>query len=347
LIVPYFLSQCEPRFANFAFGSGLDELGYNRPKSMQELKMRIAVVGAGSVGGYYGGRLAQAGEDVAFIARGEHLKAMLATGLRVTSLQGDFTIHPVQATDDPRWVGPVDMVLLGVKAWQVPEVAPTLTPLIGGQTGVIYLGNGVEAPAQLAHALGPGAVLGGLTRISATIAAPGYINHLGIEPSIAFGELDGHPSVRADALRQAFERAKVKVSVPADIQAAMWEKFIFIAAISGVGAITRVPAGVFRQVPESRQMLEAAIAEVIAVARAREINLREDMAARTLGIIDALAPTVTASMQRDIMEGRPSELGAQNGAVVRMGLEAGVPTPVHAFIYASLLPQELKARGEG
>lgn len=309
--------------------------------------MRIAVVGAGSVGGYYGGRLAQAGADVVFIARGEHLKAMQETGLRVTSFQGDFNLQPVQATDDPRQVGPVDMVLLGVKAWQVPEVATTLSPLIGDQTGVIFLGNGVEAPAQLVRALGPEPVLGGLTRISAAIAAPGYIAHLGIEPSIAFGELDGQPSARAEALRQAFERAKVKVSIPADIQAAMWEKFVFIAAISGVGAATRVPAGIFRQVPESRQMLEGAIAEVVAVARARKINLREDIAERTLGIIDGLAPTVTASMQRDIMEGRPSELGAQNGAVVRMGLEAGVPTPVHAFIYACLLPQELKARGEG
>lgn len=309
--------------------------------------MRIAVVGAGSVGGYYGGRLAQAGEQVTFIARGEHLKAMQATGLRIDSFQGGFVLHPVLVTDDPRKVGPVDMVLLGVKAWQVPEVAPGLASMIAEGTGVVYLGNGVEAPAQLIRALGPESVLGGLTRISAAIAGPGRINHLGIEPFIAFGELDGRASARVGALRQAFERAGVKVSVPADIQAAMWEKFAFIAAISGVGAVTRAPAGIFRQLPESRRMLEAAIAEVVAVARARKINLSEDVAERTLATIDGVAPTVTASMQRDIMEGRPSELGAQNGAVVKMGLESGVPTLVHAFIYASLLPQELKARGEG
>lgn len=306
--------------------------------------MRIAVVGAGSVGGYYGGRLAQAGEEVVFIARGEHLKALQSGGLRVDSFLGDFVIQPVQATDDPRQVGPVDMVLLAVKAWQVPEVAPALAPMIGEGSGVVFLGNGVEAPAQLIRVLGPEAVLGGLTRISAIIAGPGHIRHLGIEPSIAFGELDGRPSARVEALRQAFERAGVKVSVPADIQAAMWEKFIFIAAISGVGAVTRVPVGVFRTVPESRQMLVEAIAEVVAVARARQIRFSPDIAERTLSLIDGLAPTVVASMQRDIMEGRPSELGAQNGAVVRMGLESGVATPVHAFIYASLLPQELKAR---
>jgi len=309
--------------------------------------MRIAVVGAGGVGGYFGGRLAQAGEDIIFIARGEHLKAMQASGLRVDSFLGNFVIQPVRATNDPRQVGLVDMVLVAVKAWQVPEVAPALMPMIGEETGVIYLGNGVEAPAQLTHVLGAWPVLGGLTRISAAIAGPGLVKHLGIEPFIAFGELDGQPSARVEALRLAFERAQVKVSVPADIQAAMWEKFIFIAAISGVGAVTRLPAGDFRRVPESRQLLEAAIDEVVALARRRKINLPEDIAQRTLAVIDGLAPTVTASMQRDIMEGRPSELGAQNGAVVRMGLESGVPTPVHAFIYAGLLPQELKARGAG
>ncbi len=196
------------------------------------------------------------------------------------------------------------------------------------------------------QALGPGRALGGLTRISARIAGPGHIQHLGIDPSIAFGELDGSPSARVEALRQAFERAQVKVSVPADIQAAMWEKFIFIAAISGVGAVTRQPAGVLRQVPETRQLLQEAIAEAVAVARARRIDLSPAIAERTLALIDGLAPGVIASMQRDIMEGRPSELGAQTGALVKLGLEAGVPTPVHAFIYASLLPLELLARGE-
>jgi 2-dehydropantoate 2-reductase len=338
------IALSESRSANYALRIWVCESRYNRPQSIQEVKMRIAVVGAGSVGGYFGGRLAQAGEDVIFIARGEHLKAIQATGLRVDSVLGDFVIHPVQATDDPRKVGAVDMVLLAVKAWQVPEVAPALAPMIAQGTGVVYLGNGVEAPAQLARVLGPEPVLGGLTRISAAIAGPGHIQHLGIEPSIAFGELDGRLSARVEALRQVFERARVKVSVPADIQAAMWEKFIFIAAISGVGAVTRVPAGVLRQVPESRQMLEAAIGETVAVARARKIDLSQNIAGRTLEIIDGLAPTVSASMQRDIMEGRPSELGAQNGAVVKMGLEAGVSTPVHGFIYASLLPQELKAR---
>jgi 2-dehydropantoate 2-reductase len=308
--------------------------------------MRIAIFGAGSVGGYFGGRLAQAGEDVIFIARGEHLRAMQAHGLRVDSIKGDFLIQPVQATDDPRRVGEVDMALLCVKAWQVPEAAEALAPMLGEETGVIFLGNGVDAPYQLVPVLGAKHVLGGLTRISVAIAAPGHIRHVGIEPYVAFGEMDGSTSPRVEKLRQAFERAGVNVSVPGDILAAMWEKFIFIAAISGVGAVTRVPAGLLRSVPETRAMLQAAIDEVVQVAHARGVVLAEDIGARTLAFIDSMAPGVTASMQRDIMEERPSELGAQNGAVMRMGLEAGVPTPTHTFIYSSLLPQELKARGE-
>jgi len=308
--------------------------------------MKVAIFGTGAVGGYYGGRLAQAGEQVWFIARGAHLQALQTNGLQVDSLKGDFHLQPVQATDDTKEIGPVDFILVGVKAWQVPEAARNMLPLLGANTGVIYLGNGVEAPDQLASVLGKEHVLGGLTRISAAIAAPGHIRHVGIEPSIAFGELDGQASERVERLRQAFARASgVTTSTPADIQVAIWEKFAFIAAISGVGAVTRAPAGVLRRRPETRTLLEAAIAEVAAVGRARGVNLPEAIVGNTMIFIDNMAPGVTASMQRDIMEGRPSELGSQNGAVQRMGLEAGVPTPVHTFIYASLLPQEMKARG--
>jgi len=308
--------------------------------------MKVAIFGTGAVGGYYGGRLAQAGEQVWFIARGAHLQALQTNGLQVDSLKGDFHLQPVQATDDTKEIGPVDFILVGVKAWQVPEAARNMLPLLGANTGVIYLGNGVEAPDQLASVLGKEHVLGGLTRISAAIAAPGHIRHVGIEPSIAFGELDGQASERVERLRQAFARASgVTTSTPADIQVAIWEKFAFIAAISGVGAVTRATAGVIRSLPETRTLLEAAIAEVAAVGRARGVNLPEAIVGNTMIFIDNMAPGVTASMQRDIMEGRPSELGSQNGAVQRMGLEAGVPTPVHTFIYASLLPQEMKARG--
>jgi 2-dehydropantoate 2-reductase len=308
--------------------------------------MRIAVFGAGGVGGYFGGRLAQAGEEVVFIARGEHLKAMQTSGLRVDSIKGDFLVKPIQATHDPRWVGMVDIVLLAVKAWQVPEAVQAMLPLIGEETGVVFLGNGVDAISQLSAVLGERHVLGGRCQISAFIAGPGHIQHVGIEPRVAFNELDGRTSARVAGLRQAFERANVIVTVPEDILAAIWEKFVFIAAVSGLGAITRAPFGVFRTLPETRQMLVQAIEETIQVGRAQHINLPEDTGAKTLTNIDKMGPDIVASMARDILAGRPSELGAQNGAVVRMGLELGLPTPVHAFIYHSLLPLELKARGE-
>jgi 2-dehydropantoate 2-reductase len=211
---------------------------------------------------------------------------------------------------------------------------------------VIYLGNGVEAPEQLGAALGAEHILGGLCRISAFIAGPGYIRHVGIEPFVVFGELDGRRSPRVERLRLAFERAGVNVSVPEDIQVAIWEKFVFISAISGVGAVARAPAGVIRSVPETRRMLEGAMEEIARLAQRRQIGLPNDIVSKTMAFIDGLSAGVTASMQRDIIEGRPSELDSQNGAVVRMGLESGVSTPIHTFIYQALLPQELKARGQ-
>ena len=308
--------------------------------------MRIAVFGTGGVGGYFGARLAHGGQDVVFIARGAHLHAIQTNGLRIDSIKGDFVVTPAQASDDPGQVGPVDAVLVGVKAWQIPDAAQAMRPLIGEQTIVVPLENGVEAPEQLAKVLGAEHVLGGLCQLSAFIAASGHIRHVGMEPYVAFGEMDGRPNSTASSLLQAFEQAGVKAAIPADIQVAMWDKFIFIAAVSGVGAVTRSPMGVYRSLPETRRMLVEALQEVFAVAKARGVNMPDDTVEKRLAFIDNSPPGVVASMHRDIVEGRPSELRSQNGAVVRMGQALGVPTPVHSFIYTSLLPQELRARGE-
>jgi 2-dehydropantoate 2-reductase len=308
--------------------------------------MKISVFGAGSVGGYFGGRLAQAGEQVIFIARSEHLRAIQNHGLRVDSPKGDFVIYPAIATQEPAQVGEVDVILVGVKAWQVPEAAKQMRPMIGSETFVVPLQNGVDAPAQLVEALGAKHVLGGLCRISAMVVAPGHIRHTSMEPTIAFGELDTQPSQRCERLRQAFERASVRCEVPVDIHAAMWEKFMFIAAISGVGAVTRQPVGVFRSIPQTRLMLTEALQETFNVAQALGVRLPADLPDKTLANIDSLPAEATASMQRDIMAGHPSELHAQNGAVVRLGAEVGVPTTVHAHLFASLLPQEKRARGD-
>lgn len=309
--------------------------------------MRIAVFGTGGVGGYFGGRLAQAGEEVVFIARGQHLRVMQESGLRVDSLKGDFVIRPAQAGDDPARLGVVDTVLLGVKAWQVPGAAQAMRPLVGPDTSVLPLQNGVEAPTQLAEALGVGHILGGLCRIISFVAGPGHIRHVGMDPYVAFGELDNRLSQRVERLRQAFARAVgVNVEVPADIHAAMWAKFLLIAPLSGLGAVSRAPGGVLRGLAETRQLLEDAMHEVAAVARARGISLPEDVVDRAMAVVDNAPPESTASMQRDIMEGRPSELASQNGAVVRLGREERVSTPINSFIYHSLLPLEMQARGQ-
>jgi 2-dehydropantoate 2-reductase len=309
--------------------------------------MRIAVFGTGAVGGYFGGRLAQAGEDVVFIARGEHLRAIRDHGLRVDSIRGDFVVQPAQATDEPGQAGAVDVVLVGVKAWQVPEAAEAMRPMVGPDTFVVPLQNGVEAASQLAAVLGERHVLGGFCRLGSHILGPGHIHHDGADPYVAFGELDNRPSQRAERLRQAFARAGgVTAEIPPDIQAATWEKLLLIASLSGVGAVTRAPVGIVRGVPEARQLLEEAMREVLVVARARSIALADEAVDRMLAFVDSVPPGVTASMQRDIMEGRPSELAYQNGAVVRLGREAGVAIPVHSFIYRCLWPLELRARGE-
>lgn len=309
--------------------------------------MRIAVFGAGAVGGYFGGRLAQAGEDVVVIARGEHLEAMRARGLRVESIEGDFTIKPVQATDDPAAIGVVDAVLVAVKAWQVPQAAREMRPLVGAETFVVPLENGVEAPSQLAAVLGEEHVLGGLCRIISALVEPGHIRHAGISPTITFGELDRRRSERVEGLYEAFQRAEgVTPTIASDIHVAMWEKFLFIAALSGVGAVTRAPVGVLRSLPETRAMLVEAMDEILLVAQARDVALPRETVAETMAFIDGLPPQGTASMQRDVMAGRPSELESQNGAVVRLGQEVGIEAPLHNFIYRSLLPQELEARGE-
>jgi 2-dehydropantoate 2-reductase len=308
--------------------------------------VRVAVFGAGGVGGYFGGRLAQAGEEVVFIARGPHLEAIRREGLRVESVDGDFAVRPAKATSEPREAGPVDAVLLGVKAWQVKDAARELGPLLERGGFVVPLQNGVEAADELAAELGPERVVGGFCKIFSFVSGPGRIRHSGVAPRIEFGERDGHRSERVDRLRTAFERAEgVSVATPGDIGAALWEKFLFIAPLSGVGAVTRMPAGVLRSVPEAREMLESAMKEVFDLARARGIGLRKDAVARTLAYVDSLPADGTASMQRDILEGRPSELDYQTGAVVRLAQEVQVAVPINEFIYRALLPGERRARG--
>jgi len=309
--------------------------------------MRIAIFGSGAVGGYFGARLAQAGEDVIFIARGEHLRAMQARGLRVDSLAGNFSLGAVYATDNPGEVGEVDVILLGVKAWQVPEAAEAMRAMVGKNTFVVPLQNGVEAPMQLAAVLGESHVLGGLCGLIVTLVQPGHLRHAGAEPFITFGELDNRVTERVKQLQRAIDNAQgAKANVASDINVALWDKFMFISAWSGLGAVTRSPIGTFRSQPETREMLRQALTETYEVARARGLRLAPESVDTMIARYDKLPEAGTASMQRDIMAGRPSELEQQNGAVVRIGKELGIETPVNSFIYHSLLPLERRARGK-
>ncbi|MGB5749662.1 MAG: 2-dehydropantoate 2-reductase [Desulfobacterales bacterium] len=308
--------------------------------------MRFAILGVGAVGGYFGGRLAQAGEDVTFIARGDHLQALRTKGLRVDSVNGDFVLSSVTATDDPSQIGAVDVVMVGVKTWQVAEAAKSIQPLIGENTLVLPLQNGVEASTQLAEGLGREHVCGGLAKIFSFIAGPGHIRHSGVDPYIGFGELDNQLTERVENLLRVFKRAGFKAEIPPDITAALWAKFLFVASWGGIGAITRAPLGVIRSFPQTRRMLARSMEEIYEVARALQINLEENTVSSSMAFVDTLPPNGTTSLQRDITENRPSEIDSWSGAVVRLGLKAGVSIPINEFVYNSLLPLELKARGE-
>ena len=307
--------------------------------------MRVAVVGAGGVGGLIGGLLARAGNDVSFVARGAMLAALRERGLEVQSPRGSFRISSVDASEDPGALRPAEVVLVAVKGWQVREVAPRLAPLLGPGAFAVPLENGVEAAPALAAALGAERVVGGLCHLLAWVDAPGVVKHAGDSLRVTVGEWPHGSSPRLERLAAAMRDAKIDAVVSPDIEAAAWEKFLFIDAFGSVGAVTRSPAGQFRTIQASRELLRAAMEETAAVGRARGVRVPVDAVDKALALVDSLRPESTASMQRDLQAGRPSELFDQTGAVVRLAAEAGVDAPVHRFLYAALLPQETAARG--
>lgn len=307
--------------------------------------MKITIFGSGAVGGYFGARLAQAGLDVAFVARGAHLKALQTNGLRIDSIQGDAVVDAVRASDDAHELGIADVVIVAVKSWQLDAAIVAMRPLVGESTMIVPLLNGVEAPGRLASEFGPKRVVGGLCSLVSMVVAPGHIRHAGALPLIQFGELDNEKTARVKALYDAFACAVgLQVEMPDNIETAMWQKFLLIASWSGVGAATRAPVGSMRTVPETRTLLHQAMDEVLSVARGRHVPMPDTAVAEALAFIDALPGDATASMQRDMMAGRRSELDAQTGAVVRLGKQAGICTPVNTTLYACLLPMELSTR---
>src|SRR5436190_3255096 len=299
--------------------------------------MKIAIFGSGGVGGYFGGRLAASGEDVTFLARGAHLAAMQQHGLHIASPLGDVHLPKVQAADRPQAIGPVDVVLFTVKLYDVESSAATLAPLIGPDTVVITLQNGVDAMDMVAKHVGDRHVAGGAAYIVAVIDQPGHIRHTTAQ-QLVFGERDGRRSDRLVAFEAAGRRAGFEATAGTDVTADLWTKFVRLATWSGMTTIARSPMGVLRDTPETLALMMSAVQEGIAVGRAKGVNLPADLMDTTLAMIKNLPAGSKSSMLEDLERGRRLELPWLSGGVVRMGKEVGVPTPIHQFITTILTP---------
>jgi len=300
--------------------------------------MKIAIMGSGGVGGYFGARLAATGNDVTFIARGAHLDAMRKVGLRVQSPLGDVHIDPADATDDPTEIGPVDIVLFATKLYDTESAGELCKPLIGADTAVISLLNGVDSEEQLSRILGAPHVVGGVARISAEIAAPGVIQHHTNFAIIEFGELDGQKSERLQTFLAAATAAKIDAQLCDDINIAIWQKFLLLASFSAITALTRLAAGPIRDNPETWNLMQEAAHEAGAVARARGVGLADNAVDEVVNIMGTLPDAMKASMLMDLERGKRLELEWLSGAVCRLGRETGVDTPVHRVVLAALSP---------
>jgi 2-dehydropantoate 2-reductase len=300
--------------------------------------MRIAIIGAGGVGGAFGAALAKAGADVTFVARGAHLKAMCEHGLRIQGDRGDTRLDPVRATDDPATIGTVDFVLFCVKLWDVETAGAAIKTLIGPTTAVIPLQNGIDSAERLIPILGAQAVMGGVAQISATIAEPGIIRQTGTFMRLIFGELEGGKSARGEAFLGLCQKAGFDATHSERITTELWMKFILLATNSGLTAATRSPIGVLRDDPDILPLFARAAAEVAAVGRAKGIRIPEDAAETVMGFVRGAPPAMMASMAHDLIRGNRIELPWLSGKVVALGKELGVATPVHEILYAVLKP---------
>ncbi|MCX5854727.1 MAG: 2-dehydropantoate 2-reductase [Deltaproteobacteria bacterium] len=306
--------------------------------------MKFAIMGTGGIGGYYGGLLAQTGHDVTFIARGAHLQAIREKGLIVKSVHGDFTVFPARVTSDPSEVGSVDVILFTTKTYQTDGAAQMIKPMIGQNTVVVPLQNGIDSGERIGAVVGIEHMLGGTTWCSVAVEAPGVIGQYSQFRRIALGEFNGQTTPRLQAVYRALQSAGVTVEFSDNILKVLWTKFVFIAPVMLMGSLTRMTFGDYRDVPEARTVLTEAIKEVAALAQAKGVILEADVVAKTLAFIDSSEPGIKPSMQRDVESAKPSELESMIGAAVRLGVQYHVPTPVMRFAYAMLKPRELKAQ---
>lgn len=301
--------------------------------------MHVAMMGSGGVGGYFGGRLAASGCDVTFIARGRHLDAIKTRGLRIHSRDmGDTVIHPANATDDPADIGPVDYVIVGVKLWDTAAAGEAILPMVGPDTTVLSLQNGVECDDILAEIIGPDRLIGGMAQIASSIGEPGIIEHIGTMQRVVIGEPSGGSSTRVAALHAALEAAGVVAEISEDIERTIWEKFVFLVGLSATTCLMRTTIGPIRQDPDRREMLSNVMRETVAVGRAKGVALPEDFADDRLAFTDGLPEDMTSSMHHDLERGNLLEAAWLSGAVARFGRELGIPTPVNQAVFATLKP---------
>ena len=299
--------------------------------------MRIAIMGAGGVGGCLGGLLGKAGNDVWLIVRGEHLEAIRANGLKLVRPDTEFVVQ-VNATDNPAEVGPVDLVLFTVKTYQNRHVITTLKPLMGHETSVITLQNGVESHEQLGVVLGPSNILPGAYWASSHILSPGVIGE-DVPAQISFGEIDDTDSLRSPDIRKVFRDAGIETEISLDPLQVLWEKFIVLSALAGITSAAQTRPKELLKYPDARAMFCNAMEESLAVGLAKGINLPDNLVQDSLKYIDSL-PDFQNSMHGDYEAGRATELEALSGAVIRLGKQIGVKTPVHEFLYSVLLPHK-------
>jgi 2-dehydropantoate 2-reductase len=294
--------------------------------------MRIAIMGSGGVGGYFGARLAAGGSEVTFLARGAHFAAMCEHGLVVESPLGEIKLPQVRASDDPKTIGAVDLVIVAVKLWDTEQAARQIEPLVRAGGAVLSLQNGVAKDDVLRHILGADPVIGGTCYIGASIARPGVIRHIGTMQRIVFGEYDGRRSPRAEAFLAACQRGGIDVELSADIELAIWEKFVFLVAMSGATSTIRLPIGPIRQHARTRTFLVDLMREVVAVGRARGVKLSQDFPEQRMTACDALPPEMTSSMHNDLERGNRLEVDWLSGNVVELGNSVGVATPLNRAV---------------
>jgi len=307
-------------------------------------QMKIAIIGSGGVGGYFGAKLVKAGFDVTFLARGEQLKAISGKGLTIKSILGDFSVENLKATDRITEIVDPDLIIIGVKAWQIKEIREDLNRILHPDTIILPLQNGVLAATELSEKIDRQKILGGLCRIFCKIETPGVINHSAVTPAIFFGEPDKSKTERLLKVQEILKTADISSKISEDIEADLWKKFISICT-SGLLAVTKTTYGELRTLKETRQLMIDLLTETYLLSQKIGINIEADFVEKSVSFIDTYPYDTTSSLTRDVWENKPSEIEYQNGTVVRLGEKYGVDTPVNRFVYYSILPGELRARG--